>query len=448
MARQLKLGAVLMGVGGPGQHDVWTHPEIPGDASVDIDWYVARARQAEEALFDLVFIVDSAFITPDSPPHYLARLEPFTLLSALAVTTRNIGLVGTVSTSYNSPFNLARRFASLDVISRGRAGWNVVATGDGGTAANYGLDEHYDHPTRYSRALESVRVCQGLWDSYEDDAFPRDRETGVFVDPSRQHRLDHTGEHFRVRGPLNLIRSPQGQPVIFQAGNSEEGRDLGAAIGEGIFTHHATVEEAVAFAEDIRGRAAAKGRDPEHIRILPGVEPIVADTDAQAREISDRRRSDRDFAKDLAQFGRPFGWHDFSRYDLDAPFPDVSGLGHNNFGSQTATIVRVAQEEGLTLRQAVRRFSGPAPSPFVGTAQTVADRIEEWFRAGAFDGLNIHVTVPSAFARFTDEVLPILRDRGLVRSAYESSTLRGNLGLPVPANVHTAAREQAPRLSA
>ncbi|GAA4550359.1 LLM class flavin-dependent oxidoreductase [Pseudonocardia xishanensis] len=448
MARQLKLGAVLMGVGGPGQHDVWTNPEIPGDASVDIDWYIARARQAEAALFDLVFIVDSAFITPDSPPHYLARLEPFTLLSALAVTTRNIGLVGTVSTSYNSPFNLARRFASLDVISRGRAGWNVVATGDGGTAANYSLDEHYDHPTRYARALESVRVCQGLWDSYEDDAFPRDVESGVFLDPSRQHRLDHSGEHFRVRGPLNLVRSPQGHPVIFQAGDSEEGRDLGAAIGEGIFTHHATVEEGLAFAREIRERAAAKGRDPQHIRILPGVEPIVADTDAQAREIEDRRRGDRDFTKDLAQFGRPFGWHDFSRYDLDAPFPDVSALGHNNFGSQTATIVRVAEEEGLTLRQAVRRFSGPPPSPFVGSARTVADRIQEWFEAGALDGLNIHVTVPSAFTRFTDEVLPILRDRGLVRSAYESTTLRGNLGLPVPPNVHTVARDQAPRLSA
>lgn len=448
MARQLKLGAVLMGVGGPGKHDVWTNPEIPGDASVDIDWYIARARQAEAALFDLVFIVDSAFITPDSPPHYLARLEPFTLLSALAVTTRNIGLVGTVSTSYNSPFNLARRFASLDVISRGRAGWNVVATGDGGTAANYSLDEHYDHPTRYARALESVRVCQGLWDSYEDDAFPRDVESGVFLDPSRQHRLDHSGEHFRVRGPLNLVRSPQGHPVIFQAGDSEEGRDLGAAIGEGIFTHHATVEEGLAFAREIRERAAAKGRDPQHVRILPGVEPIVADTDAQAREIEDRRRGDRDFAKDLAQFGRPFGWHDFSRYDLDAPFPDVSALGHNNFGSQTATIVRVAEEEGLTLRQAVRRFSGPPPSPFVGSARTVADRIQEWFEAGALDGLNIHVTVPSAFDRFTDEVLPILRDRGLVRSAYESTTLRGNLGLPVPPNVHTVARDQASRLSA
>jgi FMN-dependent oxidoreductase (nitrilotriacetate monooxygenase family) len=448
MARHLKFGAVLMGVGGPGQHDVWRHPEIPADASVDIDWYVARARQAEAALFDLVFIVDSAYITPDSPPHYLARLEPFTLLSALAVSTTHIGLVGTVSTSYNSPFNLARRFASLDVISRGRAGWNVVATGDGGTAANYSRDEHFDHPTRYARALESVRICQGLWDSYEDDAFPRDVETGVFLDPSRQHRLDHVGEHFHVRGPLNLVRSKQGHPVIFQAGNSEEGRDLGATVGEGIFTHSATLDEGVAFATEIRERAAAKGRDPRHIVILPGVEPIVADTDAEARAIEDRRRTDRDFAKDLAQFGRPFGWHDFGKYDLDAPFPDVDHLGHNNFGSQTAAIVQTAREEGLTLRETVRRFSGPLPAPFVGSPTTVADRIQEWFEAGAIDGLNIHVTVPSAFARFTDEVLPVLRERGLFRSAYESDTLRGNLGLPVPRNVHTVLRDRAASLSA
>ncbi|GAA1835472.1 LLM class flavin-dependent oxidoreductase [Pseudonocardia ailaonensis] len=448
MARQLKLGAVLMGVGGPGQHDVWKDDEIPGDASVDIDWYIARARQAEAALFDLVFIVDSAFITPDSPPHYLARLEPLTLLSAVAVSTRNIGLVATVSTSYNSPFNLARRFASLDVISRGRAGWNVVATGDGGTAANYSRDEHFDHPTRYSRALESVRIAQGLWDSYEDDAFPRDTATGVFVDPDRQHRLDHRGEHFHVRGPLNLVRSEQGHPVIFQAGNSEEGRELGGAIGEGIFTHHPTIDEGVAFAKDIRDRAAANGRDPEGIVILPGVDVIVADTDAQAREIEERRRTDRDFAKDLAQFGRPFGWHDFSQYDLDAPFPDVSHIGHGNFGSQTTRIVEVATAEGLTLRETVRRFSGPLPAPFVGSPATVADRIQEWFEAGALDGLNVQVTVPSAFARFTDEVLPILRARGLVRSAYESDTLRGNLGLPIPRNVHTAARERTATLTA
>jgi FMN-dependent oxidoreductase (nitrilotriacetate monooxygenase family) len=448
MARQLKLGAVLMGVGGPGQHDTWQHPEMPGDASVDIRWYVARARQAEDALFDLVFIVDSQFITPDSPPHYLNRLEPLTLLSALAVSTTHIGLVGTLTTSYNTPFNLARRLASLDLISGGRAGWNVVATGDGGTAANYSRDEHYDYASRYGRALESVRVCQGLWDSYEDDAFPRDRATGRFLDPDRQHRLDHHGEHFHVRGPLNIVRSRQGQPVIFQAGDSDEGRDLGAAVGEGIFTHSATVEQGLAFATDIRERARAKGRNPDEIVIMPGVTPIVADTDEQARAIEEGRRLGKDFAKTLAQFGRPFGWHDFSRYDLDGPFPDLGDLGRDSFRTQAEAIKKVAREENLTLRQTVHRFTASTPAPFVGSPQTVADRIQEWFDAGALDGLNVHVTVASEFARFTDEVLPILRERGVVRSAYEADTLRGNLGLPIPRNVHTVARDRAARVPA
>ncbi|MBM9468325.1 NtaA/DmoA family FMN-dependent monooxygenase [Nakamurella leprariae] len=438
--RQIKLGAVLFGVGGPGDHDSWRNPEIPGDASVDIDWYIARARQAEAAKFDLVFIVDSQFITPDSPPHYLNRLEPLTLMSALAVSTTNIGLVGTLTTSYNTPFNLARRLASVDLISRGRAGWNVVATGDGGTAANYSRDEHYDYESRYARALECVRVVQGLWDSYEDDAFPRDRETGQFVDPSRQHKLNHKGRFFQVQGPLNIVRSRQGQPVIFQAGDSDEGRDLGAAIGEGIFTHAPTLEAGVAFARDIKARAAAKGRNPDHVLIQPGVRPWIADTDAEAIEAERYERLHKDFGKTLAQFGRPFGWHDFSQYDLDAPFPELGDLGNDSFKTQADRIKAVAKERNLTLRQAVTFFSEQHRSPFVGSPLTVANTIEEWFRAGAFDGLNITVTIPSEFAKFTDQVLPILRERGLVRAEYESDTLRGNLGLPVPENRWTQAR--------
>jgi FMN-dependent oxidoreductase (nitrilotriacetate monooxygenase family) len=441
MTRHLKLGAVLMGVGGPGQHDLWRHPEIPGDASIDIRWYIERARQAEAAGFDLVFIVDSQFITPDSPPHYLNRLEPLTLLSALAVSTTHIGLVGTLTTSYNSPFNLARRLGSLDLISGGRAGGNVVATGDGGTAGNYGLDEHYDYATRYGRALEHVRVAQGLWDSYEDDAFPRDAARDVFLDPTRQHRLDHHGEHFSVAGPLNISRSPQGQPVIFQAGDSEEGRDLGAAVGEGIFTHAPSFAAGQAFYRDIKARAVAKGRDPDHVLIMPGATPVIADTDAEAREREEADRLGKDFAKTLAQFGRPFGWHDFSRYDLDAPFPDVGDLGATSFKTRADRITALARERGYTLRQTVHHVSQESRSPFVGSPATVAAEIARWFDGRALDGLNITLAVPSEFARFTDEVLPILRERGIVRSEYESDTLRGNLGLPIPRNRHTVARE-------
>ncbi|MET0989992.1 MAG: LLM class flavin-dependent oxidoreductase [Glaciihabitans sp.] len=442
--RQLKLGAVLMGVGGPGEHTTWLSPEIPGDASVDIDWYIARARQAEAAKFDLVFIVDSQFITPDSPNHYLNRLEPLTLLSALAVTTSHIGLVGTITTSYNEPFNVARRLASLDLISHGRAGWNVVATGDGGTAGNYSREEHFDYATRYGRAFEHVRVAQGLWSSYEDGAFPRDRASGVFFDPTKQHQLNHTGEHFSVVGPLNIERSPQGQPVIFQAGDSPEGRDLGARLGEGIFTHAPTLEAGQEFYRDIKDRAAAAGRNPDEVLILPGVSPIIADTDEAAREIELDIHRSKDFDKTLAQFGRPFGWHDFSAYDLDAPFPDLGDLGDTSFRTQANRIKEVAREQGLTLRETVHHFN-PAPrSPFTGSAATVAREIEKWFTGRAIDGLNVHVTVPSEFARFTDEVLPLLRERGLFRTDYESTTLRGNLGLPIPPNVHTVARQQSP----
>ena len=321
--RQIHLGAVPYGTGGPGSHTLWLDPEIPVDASVDIDWYAGVAALAERGKFDLVFIVDSQFITPYSPPHYLNRLEPLTLLSALAGRTERIGLVGTATTSFNSPFNLVRRLASLDLISRGRAGWNVVTTGDAGTAANYGLDEHYDYDTRYGRAQEYVELARALWDSYEDDAFVRDRESGVFLDRDKQHVLDHDGQYFKVRGPLNLVRSEQGHPVIFQAGDSDQGRDLGASVGEGIFTHAPDIPAGQAFYDDIKTRARDKfGRNPDHLVIMPGIKVVVGDTDEEAREI-EAHNNDRDHTFDAAlrEFGRSFGWHDFTQYDLDAPFP-------------------------------------------------------------------------------------------------------------------------------
>jgi FMN-dependent oxidoreductase (nitrilotriacetate monooxygenase family) len=444
MARHIAFGVILTGTGGPGEHNRWLDPEIPGDASVDIDWYTAQAQAAEAAGVDLVFIVDSQFITPDSPPHYLNRLEPLTLLSALAARTERIGLVGTATTSYNSPYNLARRFASLDLISRGRAGWNVVTSGDAGTAGNYGLDEHYDYATRYARAAEHIEVSRALWDSYEDDAFPRDRSSGVFLDASKLHRTDHRGEHFSVAGPLNIQRSPQGHPVIFQAGDSEEGRDLGARYADGIFTHASSLERNLAFAEDIRGRAERFGRDRAHLLILPGAKIVVGDTDEQAREIElAQHRLSNTFDQALGELGRPFGWHDFRQYDLDAPFPDVLAFAQRSFRTQATQIVEHARTHGLTLRQVVEEHSAPRRSPFVGSPGTVADALEEWFRAGAADGFNVYVTTPGQFRRFLSEVLPILRDRGLVRSEYEGTTLREHLGLPVPPNRHAAARLNA-----
>jgi FMN-dependent oxidoreductase (nitrilotriacetate monooxygenase family) len=442
--RQIKLGAIVTGVGGPGQHFRWLDPEIPGDASVSVGWYIEQARLAEAAKFDLIFIVDSQFITADSPPHYLNRLEPLTLLSALAVVTSNIGLVGTLTTSYNDPFNIARRLASLDLISGGRAGWNVVTSGDAGAAGNFSREEHYDYDTRYGRGLEFVRVVQGLWDSYEDDAFPRDRASRVFLDRTRLHPLNHRGEHFSVVGPLNISRSRQGQPVIFQAGDSDQGRDLGAAIGEGIFTHAASLEAGQAFYADIRSRATAKGRGPDDVLILPGVSVFVGDTDAEAREIErETQLADHDFDRALAELGRPFAWHDFRQYDLDAPFPDVLHVAERGFRTQAEKIVALARDNSYTLRQTVQHLSAPRPTPFAGSPQTVAAVLQEWFERRALDGYNIHVGHPPQFRRFIDDVLPILRERGLVRDEYESATLRGNLGLPVPENRHTRARREA-----
>lgn len=443
--RQLKLGAVTMGAGGPGQHYLWLDEEIPGNASVDINWYIEQARLAEEGRFDLIFIVDSQFITPDSPPHYLNRLEPMTLLSALAVSTTHLGLVATMTTSYNDPFNLARRLASLELISGGRSGWNVVTSGDAGAAANFSRAEHFDYDTRYRRGLEFVRVAQGLWDSYEEGAFPRDRASKTFMDPGKQHALNHQGEYFQVAGPLNLERSPQGQPVIFQAGDSEQGRDLGATIGEGIFTHAASLEAGQAFYNDLKGRAKTKGRDPDDIVIMPGMRVFIGDTDEQGREIEhDLQLSDQSFERALAELGRPFAWHDFRQYDLDAPFPqEALKYAERGFRTNAENIAKLARDRGFTLRQTVEHLSAPKPTPFAGSPETVATEIQRWFDARALDGLNVHIGHPAQWRRFVRDVVPILQDRGVVRTEYESATLRGNLGLPVPENRYTRERRHA-----
>ncbi len=439
MARTLHFGAILSGVGTT--QNGWLDPDLPGDASVDIDWYIAAARAAEAAKFDLVFIVDSPFITPDTAPHFLNRLEPLTLLSAVAVATSRIGLVGTLTTSYWEPYNVARQFASLDLISRGRAGWNVVTTGLEGAAGNYGREQHLDHALRYQRAGEFVAVVKGLWDSYEDDAFPRDKARRIFLDKRKQHRLDHVGTFFSVTGPLNIQRSRQGQPVIFQAGDSDRGRGFGAEIAEGTYSNAESFEQSRDYYADLKGRAAALGRDPDHIVVLPGLTPIIADSDEAARAIEAARRGKLDFEKALVELGRPFNYHDFSRYDADAPFPDVSHLSLNSYKGHAERIVHTAAAEGLSLRETAWRFAAKA-NPFVGTAETVAAEIERWFVGRACDGFNYRISSPSEFAVFTERVVPILQKRGLFRRDYAGETLRDHLGLPVPTNRHATSDDE------
>lgn len=432
--RQIKLGVALAGVGtDPAQ---WLDPELPPDASINIDWYIETARAAEAAKFDLAFIVDSPYITPDSAPHFLNRLEPLTLLSALAVTTSKIGLVGTLTTTYWEPYNVARLFGSLDNISRGRAGWNVVTTGLEGASRNYGKQKHLDHAVRYRRAAEFVQVVQGLWDSYEDDAFPYDREKGIFLDKSKQHALNHEGEFLSVAGPLALTRSQQGHPVIFQAGNSNDGRTLGAHIADATFAGVEGYDEAREYYVDIKKRAADLGRDPDHLILMPGIAPVIAETDEEAQTIDESRRKENTFEKRLVQLGRAFNYHDFSQYPLDEPFPDVSGLTLNAYKSQAERIVRISTEQKLTLRQAVDRF-GTWRTGFVGSPLTVANELERWFNDGAADGFIVLPTSPRDFRLFVEKVVPILQSRGLFRKKYESDTLRGHLGIPVPQNIWT-----------
>ncbi|MFF1922745.1 LLM class flavin-dependent oxidoreductase [Streptomyces sp. NPDC058221] len=442
MSRTIHLALHPYGVGGPGQHGLWKDPRVAKNASIDINYYIQQAQAAEHALFDALFVVDSQFINSTYPSHYLNRLEPLTLLSAVATHTKHIGLVGTASSTYNSPFNLARRFASLDHISGGRAGWNVVTSFDTGTSKNYGLDEHLDYATRYGRALEFVEVARGLWDSYEDDAFPADVALDVFLDRERLHTLDHVGEHFKVAGPLNISRSPQGQPVIFQAGVSPEGRDLAARVAEGIYAPGGSLEQAQEYYADIKRRTAAYGRNPDHIKVFIHGGPIVGATDQDARN---REREifeeDNDFDSNLALLGRSFGAYDFSGHDLDAPFPDVSHLAEKGGRTGAAKIIERARAENLTLRQVAESVNAFRRSPFVGAPETVADTIEKWFDAGTFDGINLAFRNNDDLSLFVDGVVPLLQKRGLFRTEYEADTLRGNLGLPFAANRHTVERE-------
>jgi FMN-dependent oxidoreductase (nitrilotriacetate monooxygenase family) len=438
--RQLHLGTTIHGAGATKYG--WRQPGVAPNASIDFAHYRSVAQKAEAAKFDFVFIVDSPYITPDSAPHFLNRFEPFTVLSALSTVTSKIGLVATATSSYTEPFTLARQFASLDLLSNGRAGWNVVTTGLEGAARNYGRDKHFDHALRYRRAEEHLAVVQGLWDSWEDDAFVYDKESGVFFDKAKLHALNHKGEFFSVQGPLNIRRSRQGQPVIFQAGGSDSGRDLAAKTANAIFAGLETLQETQEFYADIKRRAAGYGRGGNQPLVLPGIAPIIGGSDAEAERIY-RELADLVTLEDaLQQLGRPFTYHDFSQYDLDAPFPDLGDLGANSYRSHSDRIKRIAREEGLTLRQTALRFATPRGA-FVGSPEKIADTVQHWFETGAADGFILGVGVSESLDAFIDQVVPILQKRGLFREDYAHDTLRGHLGLPFAENRHAVPQQLA-----
>ncbi|MDM5219644.1 LLM class flavin-dependent oxidoreductase [Peribacillus sp. NJ11] len=431
--RKLKFGALIHGVGG--SISGWRHPDIQTDASVSLEFYKEQAQKAEEGKFDLLFIADGLFINEKSIPHFLNRFEPLTILSALAAFTSRIGLVGTVSTSYSEPFTVARQFASLDHISHGRGGWNLVTTPLESTALNYNktIEEHPDHAKRYRIASEYIQVTKGLWDSWEDDAFTRDKESGEFFDPSKIHQLNHKGEFFSVQGPLNIARSKQGRPVIFQAGSSEAGKNLAAKEADAIFTGQPTLEDAKNFYQDVKNRAIAFGRNPDEIVILPGIAPIIGATEEEAEHKYQELANLVSIDKALDYLGRYFDHHDFSQYELDAPFPDLGDIGKNSFRSTTDRIKEEAKEKQLTLRQVALKETTPRTS-FIGTPEKVADLIQRWFEEKGADGFIFTSSVPNALSDFVSYVIPILQKRGIYRTEYEAETLRGNLGLPFPEN--------------
>jgi FMN-dependent oxidoreductase (nitrilotriacetate monooxygenase family) len=441
--RELRLGTFLGGTGG--NMASWRHPHAVADATINLEYYKNLTRKAEAAKFDFAFFGDGLYISEKSHPNFLNRFEPLTLLAALAMVTTRIGLVATLSTTYSEPYTVARQFASIDHLSNGRAGWNIVTSPLEGSALNYGKLEHPEHDLRYRMAHEFVEVTQGLWDSWEDDAFIRNKATGVFFDPAKMHRLNHQGEFFSVQGPLNIARSKQGRPVLFQAGASEAGKAFAARVADAIFTSQGSLADAVQFYRDVKGCAAQYGRNPHEIVIFPGCSPIVGQTPAEAEQKYQEIASLVDISDALNYLGRYFNDLDFTQFELDAPFPDLGDFARNGWESTTDKLKHLAREEHLTLRQLALRTTTPK-SAFIGTPTHIADTMQAWFEAGAADGFMISSAVlPDGLTGFIDHVLPILQERGVFRTEYEADTLRGNLGLPKPENRYaiTARQETA-----
>ncbi|MFG6080246.1 LLM class flavin-dependent oxidoreductase [Paracoccus litorisediminis] len=425
--KPISFGLMLHGAGG--HMNSWKHPSGPADASVNADFYIRQTQKAEAAGIAFVFVADGLYINEKSIPHFLNRFEPLTILSALAVATDRIGLAGTISTSYSDPYTTARQLASLDLISGGRAGWNVVTTPLEGSGLNYSR-AHPDHALRYEIADEYLSVTQGLWDSWDEDAVIRDRETGRFFDPDGLHTLNHKGRFFNVAGPLNAPRSKQGQPVIFQAGSSDAGIALAGKYADAVFTHSPSLEETRAFTTRVKDAAVAHGRSRDDVKIYPGISPIVGDTREEAEEKYHIIQNLLSIEDALAYLGRFFDHHDFSQYDLDAPFPDLGDIGRNSFRSTTDRIKADARDHGLTLREVALAAATPRPN-FLGTGAEVAEEIIRWIDAGASDGFILGFSISAeGLDDFTRLVIPELVARGRYDTVLHGETLRDNLGLP------------------
>jgi len=434
-SRQLRLGAFMR----PASihTGAWRYPGAYPDANFNFAHLKHFAQRLEGAKFDAFFMADHMAVL-NMPidalkrSHTATSFEPFTLLSALSQATERLGLVATGSTTFDAPYHIARRFASLDHISNGRAGWNIVTTSNPDAALNFGLDEHMEHGERYSRAREFYDVVTGLWDSWADDAFVRDVESGTFFDPDKMHVLGHKKKYLSVRGPLNIARPVQGWPVIVQAGASDAGRQLAAETAEAVFTAQSDLAVGRAFYADVKGRMQKAGRNPEHMKILPACFVVVGDTVEEARQKRARLDSLVNYANAIASLSIALG-HDASKFDPDGPLPDIPESNASKSGRERA--IALARRENLTVRQLAQRLGGYSGLAIVGTPATIADEMEEWLESRGSDGFTVMFPyLPGGLDDFVDRVVPELQRRGIFRREYEGNTLRENLGLPRPKN--------------
>ncbi len=434
-SKQLRLGAFMRPVSI--HTGAWRYPGSIPDANFNFPAIKSFIRKLEAAKFDAFFMADHLAVL-NMPMNALKRshtvtsFEPFTLLSALAAVTEHVGLMATASTTYDQPYHIARRFASLDHISGGRAGWNIVTTSNPDAALNFGLDEDMDHDERYARAREFYDVVTGLWDSFADDAFIRDVDSGIYMDPTRMRALAHKGKYLSVRGPLNIARPVQGWPVIIQAGASDAGRQLAAETAEVVFAAGGSLEAAKSFYADVKGRARAFGRNPDHLKILPGAFVIVGDTVEEARAKRAHLDSLVHYDSGIGSLNSALNF-DVSGFDPDGPLPEIPPS--NASQSARDRIVTLAAREGLSIRQLAARTGSYGGLAMVGTPKTIADDMERWLYEQGSDGFNIMFPyLPAGLDDFVDKVVPELQRRGLFRTEYEGATLRENLGLPRPAN--------------
>ncbi|UOT05380.1 LLM class flavin-dependent oxidoreductase [Rhodococcus opacus] len=437
---QFHLNAFLMGVG---HHEAaWRHPRTKAHRVLDVAHFQELGRIAERGKLDSVFFADGLAVGPRIKHNTQAIFEPVTLLSAIAVATEHVGLIATASTSYSDPYNLARKFTSLDHISGGRAGWNIVTSAGADEAANFGVDGIPAHSGRYERAEEFVDVTLALWDSWEDGAVVLDPETGVFADPGKVHTIDHDGPRFRVKGPLNSPRSAQGRPLLVQAGSSESGKEFAARYAEAVFTAQRTLEQGQEFYRDLEARVVKHGRNAGDLKVLPGIVPFIADTEEEAKALEQSFTDLISPEYSLRQLSTMLGV-DLTKHSLDAPLPPLDEIQGNK--SRYQLVKDLAADGSLTVRQLIGLLGGGrGHRTFAGTPEQVADELQTWFEQGAADGFNIMPPyLPGGLDDFVDRVVPILQQRGLFRTEYTATTLRGHYGLTDVGNRFAGAVDEA-----